>query len=69
MALSNTQKMVLTGIAAGTVMGIVIGVIGAYFNLPAGVRGGLIGGMMVPVLFYLRKQQQKDASSGVDSPR
>lgn len=63
---SSTQKMVLSGIAAGIVMGVVIGVVGAYFNLPAGVRGGLIGGMMVPVLFYLRKQQARDASSGSD---
>jgi hypothetical protein len=56
--LSNTQRRILSGIAIGIVAGIVIGLLGAYLNLPAGVRGGLIGAVVV---VGLRAMQSKYA--------
>ena len=57
MPLTNTQRMVLTGIGLGIVIGAAMGLIGAYFNLPAGVRGGITGMLIVFLFMVLRKQQ------------
>ena len=56
MAITARQKSILIGIGAGIVIGVLVGGIGGYFGLPAGVRGGLTGMLIVPVFFYLRKQ-------------
>src|SRR5688500_19515483 len=47
MAVTNTQKMILTGIGVGVVIGLVVGGLGAVLGLTAGVRGGLTGGIVV----------------------
>ena len=63
MATSNVQRQILTGIAFGIVAGVVVGLVGAYFNLPTGVRGGLIGALVVVGMTYLRKQQNKSSEA------
>jgi hypothetical protein len=63
MATSNVQRQILTGIAFGIVAGVVIGLVGAYFNLPMGVRGGLIGALVVVGMQYMRKQQNKGSQA------
>lgn len=55
---SNAQRTILAGIGIGIIAGIVIGLLGAYLNLPMGVRGGLIG---VAVVVGLRAVQSKYA--------
>ena len=59
MALSNTQRMVLTGLAIGVVVGLVVGAVGAYLGLPAGVRGGLTGALVVVGLQVMRKKMNQ----------
>ena len=61
MALTNTQKMILTGIGVGVVVGLVVGGIGALLGLPAGVRGGLTGAIVVIALAYLNRQMRKSS--------
>lgn len=59
MALSNLQKMVLTGIGVGVVVGLVIGGVGALLGLPAGVRGGLTGATIVIALGWLNRRMRR----------
>ena len=47
MALSSKQQMILGGIGVGVIAGVVIGGIGGYFGLPAGMQGALTGGLVV----------------------
>ena len=56
MALTNTQRMVLSGLAIGVVIGLVVGALGAYLGLPAGVRGGLTDALVVVGLQMMRKK-------------
>jgi hypothetical protein len=63
MALSQTQRMVLTGIGVGVVIGLVVGGIGALLGLPAGVRGGLTGAIVVIALGYLNRQMRTNRES------
>ena len=58
MPISNTQRMILTGIGVGIVIGLVVGGIGALLGLPAGVRGGLTGAIVVIALSYLNRQMR-----------
>ena len=67
MALSNTQRMVLAGVAIGVVVGLAVGAVGAYLGLPATVRGGLTGALVVVGLRMMRKnvnQGQRPAARG-----
>ena len=66
MALTNTQRMVLTGIAIGVVVGLVVGGLGAYLGLPAGVRGGLTGALTVVALQFMRKKMNESQRSGAE---
>jgi hypothetical protein len=65
MALTYTQRMVLTGIAVGVVIGVVVGGLGAYLGLSAGVRGGLTGAITVFALGYLSRQMRRSPSTEV----
>ena len=58
MALTNMQRMILTGIGVGVVVGLGVGAIGALLGLPAGVRGGLTGAIVVIALGYLNRQMR-----------
>lgn len=62
MALSSTQRMILTGIGVGIVVGLVVGGLGAYLGLSAGVRGGLTGAVVVIALQYMRRQRNRGQS-------
>ena len=62
MALSSMQRMVLTGVAIGVVVGLVVGAIGAYLGLPAAVRGGLTGALVVVGLQVMRKKMNQGQS-------
>ena len=64
MALTNTQRMVLSGLAIGVVIGLVVGALGAYLGLPAGVRGGLTGALVVVGLQVMRKKMSVGPGSG-----
>lgn len=61
MATSNMQRQILTGIGIGIIAGIVIGLLGAYLNLPAGVRGGLIGAVVVVGMRAMSKYAKQEA--------
>ena len=63
MATSNMQRQILTGIAFGIIAGVVIGGVGAYLNLPMGVRGGLIGALVVVGMQYMRKKQNNSSEA------
>jgi hypothetical protein len=63
MALTKTQRMVLTGIGVGVVIGLVVGGIGALLGLPASVRGGLTGAIVVITLGYLNRQMRANRES------
>jgi hypothetical protein len=63
MAVTNTQKMILTGIGVGVVIGLVVGGIGALLGLPAGVRGGLTGAIVVLALGWLNRQMRTSRGS------
>lgn len=65
MALSNNQKMILTGIGVGVVIGLVIGGLGAYLGLSAGVRGGLTGALTVIALGYLSRRMRESRDLGI----
>ena len=56
MALSSKQQMILGTIGVGIIAGVVIGGIGGYFGLPAGVQGALTGGLVVVGVQYMRKR-------------
>ena len=56
MALSSKQQMILGTIGVGIITGVVIGGIGGYFGLPAGVQGALTGGLVVVGVQYMRKR-------------
>lgn len=64
MALSYTQRMILTGVGVGVVVGLVVGAVGAWLGLSAGLRGGLTGALTVVALFYMRNQMRKDPGAG-----
>ena len=64
MALSYTQRMILTGLAIGVVVGLVVGAIGAYLGLPGSVRGGITGALVVVGLQVMRKKMKEDPRSG-----
>jgi hypothetical protein len=63
MAVTNTQKMILTGIGVGVVIGLVVGGLGALLGLPAGVRGGLTGAIVVLALGWLNRQMRVNRES------
>jgi hypothetical protein len=63
MAVTNTQKMILTGIGVGVVIGLVVGGLGALLGLPAGVRGGLTGAIVVLALGWLNRQMRTSRES------
>jgi Flp pilus assembly protein TadB len=63
MALTSTQRMILTAIGVGIVVGLVVGGLGAYLGLSVGVLGGLTGALVVVALQYLRRQTRKTSSS------
>ena len=63
MALSYTQRMILTGIAVGVITGVVIGGLGALLGLPMGIRGGLTGALVVVGLMYMRKKAAQGSTS------
>ena len=58
MALTQTQRMILTGISVGIVIGLVVGGIGALLGLPASVRGGLTGACVVIALGWLNRRMR-----------
>lgn len=66
MTLSYTQRMVLTGLAIGVVVGLVVGAVGAYLGLPATVRGGLTGALVVAGLQVMRKKMNAGQRSEVE---
>lgn len=59
MALSNTQRMILMGIAVGITIGLVVGLVGGWLGLSPGVRGGLTGAFVVVGLSAMHRRQQK----------
>ena len=63
MALTHTQRMVLTGLGVGIVIGLVVGAIGALLGLPAGVRGGLTGVLVVIALGYVSRRMRTTGGS------
>ena len=63
MAMTQTQRMILTGVSVGIVVGLVVGAIGAMLGLPAGVRGGLTGAMVVIALGYMNRRMRSSGSS------
>ena len=63
MALTRTQRMVLTGVGVGVVVGLIVGAIGALLGLPAGVRGGLTGAIVVIALGYLSRRLRASGGS------
>lgn len=63
MALTNRQKMVLTAIGVGIVVGLVVGGVGVVLGLPAGVRGGLTGATIVIALGWVRRTQFKESET------
>ena len=63
MAISQTQRMILTGVGVGIVIGLVVGAIGALLGLPASVRGGLTGAIVVIALGYLNRQMRTSRES------
>lgn len=65
MALGYTPRMILTGLAIGVGVGLVMGAIGAYLGLPVAVRGGLTGALVVVGLQYMRKKMNAGQSSEV----
>ena len=69
MALTYTQRMILTGIGVGVLVGLVIGAIGAWLGLSAGVRGGLTGALTVVALGYMSRQLRRNRDSGTDGER
>lgn len=69
MALSSTQRMILTGIGVGIVVGLVVGGLGAYLGLSAGVRGGLTGAVVVIALQYMRRRMRQSSSSEIGDQR
>lgn len=60
MALSKTQRMILTGLGVGVVIGVLVGGIGAWLGLSPGVRGGLTGALVVLALGYLSRQMRRN---------
>ena len=62
MAMTQTQRMVLTGLSVGVVVGLVVGGIGAVLGLPAGVRGGLTGAFVVIALGYVNRRMRAGSS-------
>ena len=58
MAMTQTQRMILTGLSVGIVVGLVVGAIGALLGLPASVRGGLTGVFVVIALGYLSRRMR-----------
>lgn len=63
MALTQTQRLILTGLSVGIVVGLVVGAIGAVLGLPAAVRGGLTGVMVVIALGYMNRRMREGGSS------
>ncbi len=63
MALTRTQKMVLTGLSVGIVVGLVVGAVGAMLGLSAGVRGGLTGAFVVIALGYVNRRMRASGSA------
>ena len=63
MALTRNQRMILTGLGVGVVVGLVVGGIGALLGLPAGVRGGLTGAMVVIALGWLNRRMRANGES------
>ena len=63
MAVTQTQRMVLTGLSVGIIVGLVVGGIGAMLGLPALVRGGLTGVMVVVALGYMNRRMRASGSS------
>jgi hypothetical protein len=63
MALTNTQRLILTGVGVGIVIGVVMGVVGGLLGLPAGVRGGITGALIVVTFYVLRKQMAANQGS------
>jgi hypothetical protein len=63
MALTGNQRMILTGLGVGVVVGLVVGGIGALLGLPPGVRGGLTGVMVVVALGWLNRQMRTNSES------
>ncbi len=61
---SSMQQRILTGIGVGIIAGVVIGFIGAYLNLPMGVRGGLIGAAVVVAQQYMRRTRRDSEARG-----
>ena len=64
MALTSTQRLILTGVGVGIVVGVVMGVVGGLLGLPAGVRGGITGALIVVTFSILRKQMAANPGSG-----
>ena len=64
MALSSKQQMILGTIGVGIITGVVVGGIGGYFGLPAGVQGALTGGLVVVGLQYMRKKGMVSEAEG-----
>jgi hypothetical protein len=65
MAVTPTQRMILTGISVGIVVGLVVGGIGALLGLPAMVRGGLTGACVVVALGWLNRQMRRSSGTGL----
>ena len=63
MALTQTQRMILTGLSVGIVVGLVVGAIGAVLGLPAAVRGGLTGMIVVIARGYMNRRMKESGTS------
>ena len=64
MALSSKQQIILGSIGVGIITGVVIGAIGGFFGLPAGIQGALTGGLVVVGLQYMRKRGMVPEAEG-----
>lgn len=54
-------RLVLTAIAIAIAIGGIMGVVGAYFNLPVVVRGGATGVLVIGAMLWLRKRYETPA--------
>lgn len=63
MAVTQTQRIILTGLGVGIVVGLVVGAIGAVLGLPAAVRGGLTGVLVVVALGYMNRRMRDSGTS------
>ena len=63
MPITTNQRLIFAAIGVGVVIGLLVGLVGAYLNLSAGIRGGITRALTVVALQVLRKQMMKSAAN------